>query len=491
MSTAAQAFGGDRRESTVHTVGYRIPVPFSGEGSGESALTWGQLNVVRMMRHADGDPVMIGGTVPLEEGTTVEHIVHLLSFIVERHHSLRTRIRVREDGELVQVLHASGEVGLEIVDIGPGEDPAEAAEAVRLRYEREPFDLATEWPVRMAVIRRASVPVHFAAMYPHMAIDGYGFEALVRDLDNLDRETGARLGPREGAQPFEIARQQRSAASRRQSDAAIQYWEQTVRAAPWHHFDTERAPLEPRWWELVFESKACHLAATSIAARTGANTGAVLLGAYAVSLVHISGVNPCAMRTLVSNRFRPGFRGSVSPLMQSSPMVIDVADADFDTVVLRAWRSQLKAGKYGYYDPRDLWSLFDRVAAERGEEIDLLCYINDLRGSSAAVGSCPLPTPEEIEAALPLTTLAWGPHTDVPDVKTFLEVNPVPDTVNLLLRVDTQVVTTDQQEQIVREMERILVAAAFDPGCPTGIAGSVASPGGPVKAPPDETHPGA
>lgn len=448
-------------------------MPFSGDGSGESELTWGQLNVVRMMGHA-GDPVMVGGAMPLAPGTTVENIVHLLAFIVGRHHSLRTRIRVREDGVPVQVLSASGEVGLEIVDIGPDEDPAEVGEAVRLGYERAPFDITTDWPVRMAVIRRAGVPVYFVAMYPHMAIDGYGFDALVGDLDNLDQETGEHLGPREGLQPFDIARQQQSAASRRQSDAAIAYWERMVRAAPPRRFHTDYEPLEPRWWELVFDSKAVHLAATSIAARTGANTGAVLLGAYAVSLARVSGINPVAFRTFVSNRFRPGLRGSVTPLMQSSPCVIDVADTDFDTVALRAWRSLLKAGKYGYYDPRDLWSLFDRVEAERGKEGDFLCYFNDLRRSFAAPRPGPLPTPEEIAAALPLTTLTWGPHTDVPDVKTFLEANPVPDTVNLLLRVDTTVVTPEEQEQIVRDMERILVAAAFDPGCPTGIAASAA-----------------
>jgi hypothetical protein len=118
--------------------------------------------------------------------------------------------------------------------------------------------------------------------------------------------------------------------------------------------------------------------------------------------------------------------------------------------------------------------MFDRVAAERGEEVDLLCYFNDLRRAFAAVRPGPLPTPEEIQAALPLTTLTWGPHTDVPDAQTFMEVNPVPDTVSLLLRVDTGVVAPEQLEQIVREMERVLVAAAFDPTCPTGITASAA-----------------
>lgn len=452
----------------VWLVGDRILVPFSGDGSGECDVTWGQRNMLQMMQHAE-DAVMIGGTVPLEEGTTVENIVHLLAFIVERNHSLRTRYRFREDGEPVQVLYSSGEVALDVVDIGSGEDPAEAAEAVRAGYEREPFDVATDWPVRMAVIRQNGVPCYFAAMYPHVAIDGLGFEALVDDLRNLNQDTGEHLAPREGIQPFELARQQQSPAGLRQNAASIAYWEKMVRQVSGRRFDTSYEPRDPQWWDLTLDSRAVYLAATSIAARTGANTGSILLAAYAVGLGKVSGKSPSAIRTFISNRFRPGLRESVTPLLASCLCVVDVADTDFDTVAMQAWRAQLKAGKYAYFDPRDLFAMFKRVSEERGDEVDLLCFFNDLRRATAAVRPGPLPTPEEIEAALPLTTLTWGPHTNVPDAQTFMEVNAVPDTVNLLLRVDTEVVTPEEQEQIVREMERILVAAAFDPACPTGI----------------------
>ena len=457
----------------VRVVGDRILVPFSGDGSGESPVTWGQRNVLRMMQLA-GEAVMIGGTMPLAEGTTVENIVNLLGFIVERNHSLRTRFRFGDDGEPVQVLYSSGEVALDLVDIGPDEDPAEAAEAVRTGYEKAPFDITADWPVCMAVIRQEGVPVWFTAMYPHVAIDGLGFEALVADLANLNQDTGERLAPREGMQPFELAAQQQLPAALRQSAASIEYWEKLVRSAPSHRFDAKYEPRSPQWWDLVFDSQAMYLATTSIAARTGANTGSVLLGAYAVALAKVSGKSPSAIRTFVSNRFRPGLRHSVTPLVASCLCVVDVADTDFDTVALRAWRSQLKAGKFSYFDPRDLFALFDRIAAETGEPVDLLCYFNDLRRATAAARPGPLPTAEEIEAALPLTTLTWGPHTDVPDAQTFMEVNPVPDTVNIMLRVDTEVVTVEQQEEIVREMERILVAAAFDAAYPTGISAHAA-----------------
>jgi hypothetical protein len=457
----------------VQLVGDRILVPFSGDGSGECEVTWGQRNILRMMQLA-GEAVMIGGTIPLEEGTTVEQIVHLLAFIVERNHSLRTRYRIREDGEPMQVLSSSGEVALDIVDIGPDEDPAEVAEKVRAGYEHGPFDIATDWPVKMAVIRRGEELLYFAAMYPHIAIDGLGFEALVGDLANLDRETGAHLAPREGMQPFDLARQQQTPTALRQSAASVAYWEKMVRQVQGRRFDTEYEPRDPQWWDLTFDSKAAYLAATCIAARTGANTGSILLGAHAVGLAKVSGKSTSAIRTFVSNRFRPGLRETVTPLLASCLCLVDVADTDFDTVALRSWQAQLKAGKYAYFDPRDLLAMFDRVGAERDEEVDLLCYFNDLRRASAAVRPGPLPTPEEIEAALPLTTLTWGPHTDVPDAQTFMELNPVPDTVNFLLRVDTEKVTPEEQEQIVREMERILVAAAFDPACPTGISAQAA-----------------
>ena len=53
---------------------------------------------------------------------------------------------------------------------------------------------------------------------------------------------------------------------------------------------------------------------------------------------------------MVSNRFRPGFAGSVSPVMQSCLGVIEVADAPFEEVVRRAWQSALGAYKHAYYD---------------------------------------------------------------------------------------------------------------------------------------------
>jgi hypothetical protein len=438
-----------------------ILVPFAGDGSGTGELTWSQRNIWRMMENF-GSPVMVGGTMPLAEGTTVDHIVRLLSFIVSRHHSLRTRIHVQPDGTPVQVLAASGDIALEIVDTD--DDPAEVAEAIRERFENSPFDIEKEWPVRMAVIRTGGVPSWFTAMYPHMAIDGFGFEALTRDLANLDQVTGEQLGPRAGIQPMDLARQQQSPYSRRQSDSSMRYWEHWLRTIPARRFNGPYPARDPRWSDVTYDSPAAYLAVATIADRTGLNTGPILLAAYAVAMSRVTDLNPSVIRTLVSNRFRPNFGESVSVLVQPSLCVIDVADvadASFDEVARRAWQSQFAAGKHGYYDPRDLWALLDRVNTERGVEVDLMCYFNDGRRALTAPRPGPLPTADEIRAAVSRSTLEHGPGTNVPDVKCVMDVNPVPDTINFLLRVDTQAVSIKEQETIVRAIDEILVAGAL------------------------------
>lgn len=450
---------------------HRIPVSFTGDRSGVGELTWAQRNIWKMM-HDVGDAVMTGGAMKLEDGTSLEDIRRLLAFIVSRHESLRTRIRVRPDGSPEQVVAAAGEVDLLVVDAADGEDPAEVAEAVRSRFETEPYDAEKEWPVRMAVIRHHGAPAHFAALYPHIVIDGYGFEALIGDLANLDRETGGQLAPRAGVQPLDLARLQETPAVRRQGDASIRYWERLLREVPTRRFNGPYPAQEMRWWDITYDSRAAQLAATSIAARTGLHSGPVLLAAYAVTMARLTGVNPSVIRTLVSNRFRPDFAESVSVLVQPGLCAVDVADCDFDEAVRRAWRAQLAAGKHGYYDPRELWELVERTKQERGAEVDLMCYFNDGRRGVAVPASESQESPpaeEEMWNAVTESRLVWGARTNMPDAKAYLDVNPVPGTVNFTLRIDTASVSVGEGLRIARGVEEVLLAAAFDGAVPTGV----------------------
>jgi hypothetical protein len=75
----------------------------------------------------------------------------------------------------------------------------------------------------------------------------------------------------------------------------------------------------------------------------------------------------------------------------------------------------------------------------------------------------------QIWDAVPLSSMTWGIRSNSPDVKAYLDVNGSPDTVNVTLRADTQALTPAEQVSVLRSMEEILLAAAFDAGCPTGV----------------------
>jgi hypothetical protein len=178
-------------------------------------------------------------------------------------------------------------------------------------------------------------------------------------------------------------------------------------------------------------------------------------------LARISGDPTTVVRMLVSNRFRPGFKESVAGLAQSALCVVDTADVSFDDLVARVWKTQLTAGMHAYYDPRDLWDMIERVGQERGEAFDLQSYVNDRRRSMALAEVLPRASAHDITAALPDSRLRLGPNDDDPSATVFLLINPVPDTVDIRLRVDTQRVAPDDLVAVLRGIEELVVAAAL------------------------------
>jgi hypothetical protein len=445
----------------------RILLPFHGEGAGVGELTWGQLSIWQTMLRT-GRTMNIGGTVPLSAGTSVEEMATMLRFIVSRHQALRTRLRF-VDGRLPQqVVSESGEVALDIVDVDPGDDTDGAAEELRSRYEFTPFDHPTEWPVRMGVVRRDGVLTHLVVQYCHLAVDGGGINAIVRDLANLDQATGTATAPVTGLTPLDLAARQRSPAGLRQSEKSMRYWEDLVRTIPAQRLGTSADPREPRFWDLICRSPAMHLAMRSIAHRTSCGIGYVLLAVYAVALARRTGRNPTVAQVLVSNRFRPGHVDSVSHLTQPSICVIDVAGSTVDEVVDRAWRAGTNAYLHGYFDTLAHNDMLARMGRERGD-FDISCFVNDRTSQNGPQPLRPPPTREELRAALPLTTTWWARKLDTFDGTLYVSVDSAPDAVDVSICADTHRLGPAEIEALAVEMEAVTVEAAFDAAAPTGI----------------------
>jgi hypothetical protein len=277
----------------------------------------------------------------------------------------------------------------------------------------------------MGVVERDGGLSHLVVQYCHLAVDGLGIDAIVRDLAHQGEPDPP---PPAGVRPLELAARQHSTSGQRQSAKSIRHWRGLLEDLPPARFDPSGDPRTPRFWELVCRSPALDLALRAIAARTRAETGHVLLAAYAVAVSRVTGRRPAVAQVLVSNRFRPDFADAVCHLTQPGLCVLDPAGGSFDELVGRVWKAATAAYLHGYYDPAAHRAMLAEVAAERGEPIDLSCFVNDRRGPPVPG---PAPTAEEVRAALPRTTMRWDRRLPTYDGTLYLQVDTDGDAVQL------------------------------------------------------------
>jgi hypothetical protein len=358
-------------------------------------------------------------------------------------------------------------VPLHIADIGDGDDPAVAAEELRSRWELAWFDYENEFPVRMGVIRRPGALTHLVFCHSHVMVDGGGLGVVDQDLKDRDRATG-------GMSPLELASWQDGAAGQRRSERAIQYWAaQLARLPRWRPAEPGRQDGPPVA-ELMAYSPAMELGMRAVGARTGADGTTVLLAAYSAAVARVFGRDPGVALLVVNNRFRPDLAGMVSQVAQHGIYVVDVGDAPFDQILARARKAMTNASFNAYYDPAACEQLLEQTAARRGQPLDVHWWINDLRGMAVpADGDGGVPTEAELTRALPRTTLCWNPERPRAHGTLYLFADSGPGRLGMqapadglpgiYMKVwaDTQHFALDQVEALVREMEAVVVSAAF------------------------------
>lgn len=424
-------------------VASRVVIPFEGGGAGRGPLSWGQIeswNAIRTLGHW----MPLGGVRPVPTGTTIDDVVDELRFHLQRYVTLRTRLHVPADGGTPeQEVFSSGELQLEVYeDVDP--------DAVAERYRTRPLNFETEWPIRAAVVCQGGVPAHLVALISHFAMDAAGARTMLREVAERPAE------PVAGLTPLAQAAWQASPAGRRQNASAMRHFETVLRAMPAQRFATPVVPRSPRYWRAAFDSAALPLALRAITARLDVDPAVTLLTVFAAAVHETFGSNPVVVRPLVSNRFRGGLDGVVCTAVQAGLCLIDCATG-FEDLVERARRAALAAFKYGYFDQRDLWALKDRVAIERGEQLEIGCFLNDRRGPVQMDS----PSPEEIEMAMPASRLSWVRRQDHPGFEPLiLDVEDAPGALRCTAHTDTALLAPRDAERILWNMEEIAVSFA-------------------------------
>jgi hypothetical protein len=442
----------------------RVPVAFAGEGAGVAGLTWGQREIWQSMTK-QGNWLPLGGWRPLAAGTTVEQVAEELAYLHGRFPSMRTRLRFDAHGEPRQELAASGSTHLEIYDAEPGEQAADAlATAVSGHYQHSPYDLRTEWPVRMAVVRQAGVATRMAVVMHHLALDGGGAEVMLRDV------AVRASAPPAGLQQLAQTEWQNSEAGRRHSERTLRHFADILRVMPTPTYPPSGDPRRPRYWSAEFSSPALRPALAALRERTGSDPTRVLFAVYAIALAHVTGVHPVLFRPVIGNRFRHQLADVVCHTAQGSLVLLDVADATVEDVIERAGPAARNALKHSYFDPQRLNELTESIGRERGAELDIASFLNDRRVAPAETEPAAALSAEGFAAARAAARFAWVNRRNDPVERLFLHVDDGPDGVVLTAEADTRALAPAQIERLVHEIEEVAVTAALQPGLSTGIS---------------------
>jgi len=238
-------------------------------------------------------------------------------------------------------------------------------------------------------------------------------------------------------------------------DAAMRYWEHIFSTIEPNRFRTDHAEHQPRYWHGELHSPALLSAATAIAAKTGLGASTVFLTLFAVALHNVTRINPVLVRPVVGNRFRPGLSDVVCTVAQAGICVLDVAGRPFEDAMRQVRRSVIKAYKYAYFDHAQMLELQARIERERGVALDTRCFLNDRHGVA--------PAGALYDTTTPPGKFRWvRGQDDPPFERLFVEIDDVPDAVQVTLRLDTRLISLADAEACAVGMERIAVEAATD-----------------------------
>lgn len=443
----------------------RAEVEFTGQRAETAPFTWGQ----RTMWNA------IAGTVPDDayfnigrvlavpsraERPTVARVTEALGWLLTRHESLRTRVRL--DDEPCQVVERAGRLPLAMIESSP-ERAAQAAQHMCDRLAAPAFDYAAELPIRVGVVTYGSVVRYVVIVFCHLAADGHGAEAALRDLRLLLLRGSVIGAPPQ--QPLDLANYQRSPAGQRIGRTALAYRENAYRRvspAMFPTFPMAGPPEQSRFRSARLSSSAMDAAMRLVASRTRVSTSTVLLTAASMVTGALSGQGTCALVPVVHNRFRPGSRDMVTTLWQDGLFVLDLGDSTFGKLLPQAWRASLRAYRHAQYDPVEGERVSARVDHERGASIDPYLF-NDQRLVHSILVNGHVPDGAAVRAALAETTFDWWQNLDRLACRFCLYVMPEPEpgTLMLALAADTHHMPSGEMERYLRGLEALLVEAAL------------------------------
>jgi hypothetical protein len=427
-------------------------------------LTWGQQYLYALMEEMrpQSDPLNERFSLTLRAGLTEDEVLGALAGLVEAYEALRTRYTTTPEGPAQQVWDG-GHLDVEMVDCA-ATDAAEATARAMDALGRREFDIAAEWPLRLAVVCVDGAPRHIAFVLCHLAADFAGIVSIMYHLRALTaRPPAAAHVPPTRYRMLDEAAWECSPAGRRAGARAVAHHERTYAAMPRTMLFRPVADVpRPRYRYLEFDSWALAAALPALAARHRTSPAAVLWAGLAAVTGFVADLPNAFLELTVGNRTKPRLAGAVGMYNQDAPAWVDLTDASIGDVIDRAAPAVFQAGRFGAYPPPELAAARRRVEHRRGVRLDLSCWLN-YREAAAPLGPAPVPpTAEELARARSRTRWGWVDGTDNSTSSYFVFADSRPRRLTLSVTLDSALLPPDEAVAWMQAVEHLLCAAVTE-----------------------------
>ncbi len=456
----------------------QVTVPFHAPGPAEpggcsAPLTWGQRALWIALRRHGADQIMISlrrtVPVPRKAAADVPSVLRALAALLARHSSLRTRLRW-VDGEHRQVVEHIGDLPVLLVHTtDTGNDAGAAATALADELASTPFDHAEELPQRIALMVAGDRVTHVVAVFSHSTVDFQATEIILRDLRMLLLR-GAIATPAP-LQSVDIARREDSDEHRRRAQRAARYWVGAFSRLPPDTIAYAGPPAQPPFQRAVLVSAAADTASRIVANRHRVTGSTVLIAATAAVVSCWAGRSTggegareehVGVYTMSNNRSLDGYGDAIAKLNQLGLAVVDLAGRpSFAELLPRVWQAALDGYRHAYHEPALIAQAYEQAGYVYGTGVSPHCYLNDIRLAPDTDLHGRDTGEAAVRASMAGSTLTWSTGYQQFTWRTRMEFLDMPGALGLALTADTAHLPLDSIERFLRDVERLLVDAAF------------------------------
>ncbi len=429
----------------------------AGTDSVTAALTWAQQHMLALIKALEPEtqPVNLNFRIVLRDGVALAQVFAELRDLVQSHEALRTRYLPPPAGPAQHVL-SDGTLPVAVVDCG-AQVGDKTVPAVLAALAGVPFDIASEWPIRVAVIVAGGLPRYVAFGLCHLEVDTTGARWIKYHLRSLlrSRPSDPRV-PRTAYQMRREAEWESSPAGLRLGARAIAQHEGTFAAMPQTMLPRAAGEVPaPRYRYLEFESPSLAMVVPFLAARHNTTPATVLFAGIAAVSGFVSALPRAFLQLTVGNRVEPRLHGAVGMYTQDVPVCVDLIDASVVDVIARSTPAVMQAARFGRYPMAEMDAARKRVEADRGVAFDLSCWLNVVPIAKLAQAG-DRPSAAALAQARTRTRWRWVEGTDNSTSTYFVFADGDAHALALTLILDTALLPPHEAIAWMHALERVL-----------------------------------